>query len=65
MFSLIIMKTFSKDQFCVEHQNLLCYLKFHFQQKLCGAQYQYAARSFPFFLKKSSPKKQKSLTLIV
>ena len=43
---------------------MLCYLKFRFDQKLCGEEHQYRRSSLIFFLKKASPKKlKKSSTL--
>ena len=33
---------------------MLCYLKFHFKQQLCGEEHQYTKGTFLFFLKKPS-----------
>ena len=42
---------------------MLCYLKFHFKQQLCGEEHQYFANPFPFCFKKTMPKKP--LTLVI
>ena len=43
--------------FYCDSKIMLCYLKFHFKQQLCGEEHQYFASPFLFFLKKTMPKK--------
>ena len=43
---------------------MLCYLKFHFKQQLCGEEYQHTASLFLSFLKKAKLKKQKKSLIL-
>ena len=43
---------------------MLCHSKFHFRPQLCGEEHQCTISSFPFFLKKDRPKKQKNNQII-
>ena len=44
---------------------MLCYLKFHFKQQLCGEEHQYTVGPFHFFLKKTQAKKMTLLLFLV
>ena len=61
----IIKRYFQNICFTLGSNIILCYLKFHFEQKLCGEENQYTTSPFLFFLKKAKPKNKKTLTLIV